>query len=216
MTEKRSKLRIKYISLQPRLTNTKEINIMNVNEIPKELLSRIRQQFDNDPKVGQLRVRQQNLQRSGRYEEALVLAKEIETLYDKVIYEYIEESKRQVEKVDVANMDIPLEDKEKMMQLLLCCFMCADMIRAAVIDMDDILHKYDENLHIEMFNDIKQVMEMSEEKLKFLQRNSGYLKDLVWGQKCDNMYELLQSKAKAIMNKRKNNPNWGKNMEKFY
>jgi hypothetical protein len=189
---------------------------MNVNEIPKELLSRIRQQFDNDPKVGQLRVRQQNLQRSGRYEEALVLAKEIETLYDKVIYEYIEESKRQVEKVDVANMDIPLEDKEKMMQLLLCCFMCADMIRAAVIDMDDILHKYDENLHIEMFNDIKQVMEMSEEKLKFLQRNSGYLKDLVWGQKCDNMYELLQSKAKAIMNKRKNNPNWGKNMEKFY
>ena len=189
---------------------------MNVNEIPKDLLDKIRHQFDNDPKVGQLRVRQQVLQRSGRYKEALALAQDIEMLYNKVVYEYIEESKRQVEKVDVANMDMPLEDKEKMMQLLLCCFMCADMIKAAVIDMDDILHKYDKDLHMEMFNDIKQVMEMSEEKLKFLQYNSGYLKDLIWGEKCDNMYELLQNKAKSIMKKRKSDPNWGKNTERFY
>ena len=188
---------------------------MNVNDIPQEMLDKIRQQFDNDPKIGQLRVHQQLLQRSGRYKEALALARDIEMLYDKVVYEYIEESKRQVEKVDVANMDMPLEDKEKMMQLLLCCFMCTDMIKSAVIDMDDILHKYDENLHMEMFSDIKQVMEMSEEKLKFLQYNSGYLKDLTWGEKCDNMYELLQNKAKSIINKRKNNPNWGKNTEKF-
>jgi hypothetical protein len=81
--------------------------------------------------------------------------------------------------------------------------------------MDDILHRYDNNMYMEMFDDIKQVMSMSKEKLKYLQENSGYLKDLVWGEKCDNMYLLMRNKAKSIMNKRKNDPNWGKNTEKF-
>lgn len=89
------------------------------------------------------------------------------------------------------------------------------MIESAVIDMDDILHKYDKNLHMEMFNDIRQVMNMSKEKLKYLQENSGYMKDLVWGEKCDNMYEMIQNKASAIMRKRKTDPNYGKNTEKF-
>jgi hypothetical protein len=66
-----------------------------------------------------------------------------------------------------------------------------------------------------MFNDIKQVMEMSEQKLQYLQDNSDYLKDLVWSDKCDNMYDMMLSKAGAIMRKRKNDPNWGKNTEKF-
>jgi hypothetical protein len=93
--------------------------------------------------------------------------------------------------------------------------MCADIIKSSVLDMDSILHKYDKNMYMEMFNDIRQVMEMSEQKLSYLQKNSGYLKDLVWGEKCDNMYSLMCNKAKSIMNKRKNDPNWGKNTERF-
>jgi hypothetical protein len=68
---------------------------------------------------------------------------------------------------------------------------------------------------MEMFNDIRQVMEMSEQKLSYLQKNSGYLKDLVWGEKCDNMYDMMLSKAGSIMRKRKNEDEWGKNAEKF-
>lgn len=188
---------------------------MNVNEVPQELLDKIKQQFDADPKIGELRVQQQMLQRSGKFQDALGVARTIEALYNKCVYEYIKEAEKEVENIDVSDMDIPLADKEKMMQLLLSCFMCADMMKSAIIDIDDILHKYDKELHIEMFNDMRQLMEMSEQKLSFLQKNSGYLKDLVWGEKCDDMYELLLNKAGAIMRKRKNDPNWGKNTEKF-
>ena len=187
----------------------------SVNDIPQELMSKLRQSFDADVKVRELRVHQQMLLRSGNYREALEVAQGIDLLFNRVVHEYLEDAKDEVEQVEVASLDMPLEDKEDLMRHLLVCFMCADIIKSSVLDMDSILHKYDKNMYMEMFNDIRQVMEMSEQKLSYLQKNSGYLKDLVWGEKCDNMYLLMCNKAKSIMNKRKNDPNWGKNTERF-
>ena len=202
--------------MQPSSTNTKEIKIMNVNDLPQELLSRIREQFYATPKIRQMEVTRQMYMRNGNLKSALAIAQDIETLYNKCIYEYMEQNKEQVEQVDIAVAEIPTEDKEDIMKHLLACFMCADIIKSSIQDMNSILHKYDKNMYMELFNDIKQVMEMSEQKLQYLQHNSDYLKDLVWGEKCDDMYEMILSKAGAIMRKRKNDPNYGKNTEKFY
>jgi hypothetical protein len=187
----------------------------SVNDIPQELMSKLRQSFDADVKVRELRVRQQMLLRSGNYREALEVAQGIDSLFNRVVFEYLEDAEDAVEQVEVASLDMPLEDKEDLMRHLLVCFMCADIIKSSVLDMDSILHKYDKNMYMEMFNDIRQVMEMSEQKLSYLQKNSGYLKDLVWGEKCDNMYDMMLSKAGSIMRKRKNEDEWGKNAEKF-
>ena len=186
-----------------------------ISELPKELLDKIKAAFDAEPRVRQLRVQQQMLMRTGKYQDALDVAKYIETLYNDCVYNYVEESESQVEKIDVASIKMPLSEKEDLMKHLLVCFMCADIIKSSVQDMDSILHQHDKNMYMEMFNDIKQVMSMSEEKLRYLQHNSDYLKDLVWGEKCDNMYEMMLSKAAAIMRKKKEDPNWGKNTEKF-
>lgn len=186
-----------------------------ISELPKELLDKIKAAFDAEPRVQHLRVQQQMLMRNGKYQDALDVAKYIETLYNECVYNYIEESKSQVEQVDIATINMPTKDKEDLMKHLLVCFMCSDIIKSSIQDMDSILHKYDKNMYMELFNDIKQVMDLSEQKLQYLQDNSGYLKDLVWGEKCDDMYEMIKSKAGAIMRKRKNDPNWGKNTEKF-
>ena len=188
---------------------------MDVKDLPKELLDKLRSTFDADPKVREMRVHQQMLMRGGRYKDALEIAQGIELLFSLVVHEYIEDAKEEVEQVDIASVNMPIEDKENLMKHLLACFMCADIIKSAIQDMDSILHKYDKNMYMEMFNDIRQVMDMSEEKLHYLQENSGYLKDLVWGEKCDDMYEMVLSKAGAIMRKRKNDPNYGKNTEIF-
>lgn len=186
-----------------------------VNNLPDSLLRKIREQFESTPKVRQMRVSQQMFMRTGKYDVALSLAKDLEELFNSCVYEYIKENGEQIKQVDVASLDMPAADKEDLMKHLLACFMCADIIKSAIQDMDSILHRYDKNMYMEMFNDIRQVMDMSEEKLHYLQENSGYLKDLVWGEKCDNMYEMMLSKAGAIMRKMKSDPNWGKNMEKF-
>ena len=186
-----------------------------VSDIPQELMSKIRESFEAEPKIRELRVQQQMLMRTGKYADALALAQQVDLLFNRVVFEYLENARNEVEQVDIAAMEMPIEDKEDLMRHLLVCFMCADIIESSVIDMDDILHRYDKNTYMEMFNDIRQVMSMAKEKLSYLQQNSGYLKDLVWGEKCDNMYEMMLSKAGAIMRKMKDDPNWGKNTEKF-
>ena len=187
----------------------------SVSDIPQELMSKIRQSFESEPKVRELRVQQQMLMRTGKYDAALALAQQVDVLFNRVVFEYLENAENEVEKIDIATMEMPTGDKEDLMRHLLVCFMCADIIESSVIDMDDLLHRYDKNMYMEMFNDIRQVMEMSKEKLKYLQENSGYMKDLVWGEKCDNMYDMMLSKAGAIMRKRKDDPDYGRNVEKF-
>lgn len=187
---------------------------MNVNDLPQGLLSRIREQFYATPKVRQMEVTRQMYMRNGNLTAALAMAQDIESLYNKCVFEYMEENRQKVEQVELASADIPVEDKEELMRRMLVCFMCADMIESSVIKMNDILHKYDKDMCIEMFDDIRSMMKMSEEKLKYLQENSGYMKDLVWADNCDNMYEMMLNKAGAIMRKRKNDENWGKGKRK--
>lgn len=187
---------------------------MNINDLPQGLLSRIREQFYATPKVRQMEVTRQMYIRNGNLTAALAMAQDIESLYNKCVFEYMEENRQKVEQVELASADIPIEDKEELMRRMLVCFMCADMIESSVIKMNDILHKYDKDMCIEMFDDIRSMMKMSEEKLKYLQENSGYMKDLVWADNCDNMYEMMLNKAGAIMRKRKNDENWGKGKRK--
>lgn len=187
----------------------------SVSDIPQELMSKIRQSFESEPKVRELRVQQQMLMRTGKYADALALAQQVDLLFNRVVYEYLENAGNEVEKVDIATMNMSLSDKEDLMRHLLVCFMCADIIKSSIQDMDTILHRYDKTMYMEMFNDIRQVMDMAEQKLSYLQQNSGYLKDLVWGERCDDMYDMILSKAGSIMRKMKDDPNWGKNTEKF-
>lgn len=189
--------------------------MIDIKDVPQALLDKIRKRFDAEPKVQMLRVQQQMLQRTGKFAEALSLAKEIDVLFNKCVYEYLKDAENQVQHIDVANLDMPLKDKEDMMQMLLVCFMCADVIETSVKNMNDILHRYDKDMYMEMFNDIRQVMQMSKEKLKYLRENSGYMKDFVWDDNCDNLYDMAKSKAGAIMRKRKDDKNWGKNKEEF-
>ena len=187
----------------------------NVKDIPQELMSKIRESFESEPKVRELRVQQQMMMRTGKYDAALALAKQIDVLFNRVVFEYLESARNEVEKVDIATIEMPIKDKEELMKRLLVCFMCADIIESSVIDMDDILHRYDKNTYMEMFDDIRQVMSMAKEKLRYMQENSGYMKDLVWGERCDDMYAMMVSKAGSIMRKMKSDPNYGKNGEKF-
>ena len=186
-----------------------------IGDIPQELLSMIRKRFEADPKVRELRVQQQMMSRSGKFRAALSLAQDIEVLYNKCVYEYVAESERQVERVDVSAMDIPLSEKEELMRHLLACFMCADMIESSVMDMDDILHRHDGNLRMEMFDDIRDALRMARAKLRYLSENSRYMRDLVWGDSCDDMYRMVCNKAGAIMRRRKESEDYGSNGDKL-
>ena len=171
--------------------------------MPSDLLQMIRNRFETDSSVVKLRLQQKDLQARGKYMEALKLAKQIEDIFNDVVFRYMSETEKSIERVDVNNMDIPAADKERLSVFRMVMFMACDIIDFAIMDVNDILHKYDKELYFEMFNDIKEISALAKEKLKFLQEHSECMKDLVWADRCDDMYSMMQSKARSIVKKQK-------------
>lgn len=189
--------------------------MMNVNDIPRELYSEIQLRFESDKNVRLLRTAQQEAQRTGDFRKALKIAQDIDNLWTICLDDYLQQAEKEVGTIDTESSDIPRKDKDEMMEKIMVLFMCCDIIESSTIDLNDILHRSHPDVDITTFNDLKQALTMAREKLKYLQETGDYMKDLVWAEKCDNMYDLMQSKAKSIIRKRKESKNWGENMKKL-
>lgn len=188
---------------------------LSIKDIPDDMLRQIRNRFEDDPQIKQMRIRQDVLLRSGNAVQALEWGKKIESLFVKVVDNYIEEAANEVETFSLEEAGIPPEDIEKITEHAVTMFMACDIIESCIIDINDILHKTDKDLHFEQFDDIKQLGEMVKSKLDFLQKNSKYMNNAFWGEKCDDMYSMMQNKAKAIIRKRNEDKNWNNEFDKI-
>ena len=190
---------------------------INIKDIPDSLLSLIKERFDNDARVQNLRIRQNLCLRNGQLQAAMQIAEEIEALYAEVVRIYLEEADKKQESFDTDTMNLPQADKDRMLELLMILFMCCDIIECSVVDVNDVLHRTKKDLKITTFDDINNSMKMAEEKLKYLSKNSEYMNDNAWSDHCNNMYKLMQNKAKSIIRKYKeNNGTWGNNHKKYF
>ena len=189
--------------------------MMNVTEIPSELVNKIRLRFEANKDVRLLRTAQQEAQRRGDYQKALYVGQQIDALWTICLDDYIKQAEEEVCEIDTETMAIPREDKDEMMEKIMVLFMCSDIIESATIDLNDILHRTNPDMDITTFRDLQQTLDMARQKLKYLQEKGDYMQDLVWADKCDNMYQVMSSKARSIIRKRKESKDWGKNGKKF-
>ena len=188
---------------------------MNVNDIPSELIGKLRNNFDALRDVRLLRTAQQDAQRTGDYEKALKIGKDIHLLWTIALDNYMKKAEGEAKVLSTEVSDIPVADKDAMFEKMMVLFMCCDIIESATIDMNDVLHRTNPCKDIVTFDDLRQTLSLAKEKLKYLQKTGDYMKDLVWADSCDNMYEMMCSKARSIMRKRKESKNWGENTKKF-
>ena len=188
---------------------------MDRNDIPKDLLEAIRVRFEDTDEVKMLRTQQGIAKSDGRYADAMKLAMKIDELFSIAVNEYLNQTLYEVRTMDTEASDIPEKDKEEMVEKLLVLFMACDIIESASIDLNDILHRTKPDLDITSFTDIRQTADMAKKKLKYLQDNSDYRNDLIWNERCDDMYDMMQSKAKSIFRKRKESKNWGESQRKL-
>ena len=188
---------------------------LSIKDIPDDMLRQIRNSFEDDPQIKQMRIRQDVLLRSGNAVQSLEWGKKIESLFAKVVNNYIEEAANEAETFSLEEAGIPLEDIERFNEYAVTMFMACDIIQSCIIDINDVLHKTDKDLHFEQFDDIKQIGEMVKSKLDFLQKNSHYMNNVFWGDKCDDMYSMMQNKAKAIIRKRKEDKNWNREFDEL-
>lgn len=188
---------------------------LSVKDIPDDMMRQIRNSFEDDPQIRQMRIRQDVLLRSGNAVQALEWGKKIESLFAKVVDNYIEEAANKAETFSLEEAGIPPEDVGRINEYAVTMFMACDIIQSCIIDISDVLHKTDKDLHFEQFDDIKQIGELVKLKIDFLQKNSHYMNNAFWGDKCDDMYSMMQNKAKAIIRKRNEDKNWNKAFDKM-
>lgn len=185
------------------------------SEFSPELLTKIRERFDADPRIVRLRTEKERSQRSGNFVYALEIGKKIETIYEITLENYARDMRSEAVSMDREIKDIPSEDKDAMTECLLTLFMACDIIESAVLDLNDVLHKSKSDLDITSFDDIKELSKIAKGKLTYLQKNSEYMNDLVWGERCDDMYAMMRNKAKSVIRKRKKSSNWGENVKRL-
>ncbi len=188
---------------------------MNVNDIPQELYNEILNSFESNKDVRMLRTAQQDAQRSGDFKKALSIAQNIDNLWTICLDNYLKKAEHEVSKLSISSNELPVGDREEMMVKLMVLFMCCDIIESATMEANDILCRTKPGTSVTTFSDLQQTLRLAKEKLKYLQHKGDYMEDLIWIDKCDNMYELMNSKARSIIRKRKESNNWGENARKI-
>ncbi|MBR1527086.1 MAG: hypothetical protein IJ640_10595 [Prevotella sp.] len=187
---------------------------MEAKDIPADMMAQIRKKFEEEPKVQGLRTQQFLFQQKKDYNAALAIGKVIEVLFGTVVQAYLDEVNAETEEIDFKDLEIPVADKEKISILNVTLFMAIDIAESCLLDINDVLHKTDKTLNYEIHDDLKELAAVIRDKMKYWGDNSEYLKDNAWGDKCDDMYEMMKNKAKSIIRKRKSDK-WGKNFEKY-
>lgn len=172
---------------------------MKHEEIPKELLEQIELAFNADPMVISLKNKKEKYIKSGLFREAMQIGQELESAFDKVVYQYMKLSQKEIEKVNLKQINMPVADKEKISSLAIAMFMACDIIESATLDANDILKKYGKDLSFEMFSEFRQLTKLAKTKLKFLNKESKIMQDFSWGDECDDLYDMAKEKATKIL-----------------
>lgn len=175
---------------------------INIKDVPQELIDKVRKMVEADPRVRNLRIRQNLLQRKGNFIEALKLGKEIEKMHANVIQAYLLKTEKEYSDIDITLGNVSKGDIDELMEIVTTLFLAADIIDTAIMDFNDILHKTNKDLDMTHFNDIKELADAAKDKLKYFSKHSNMIKDVAFGDKSDNMYTLLRNKARSLIRMR--------------
>ena len=157
--------------------------------------------IESKPDIRKLRGKYEEYMAKRQFVQALEMKKKMDKLYQNAYLDFLKEAQKEAQQIDIRKSDVPIELQEELRVLYVTAFMACDLIESCVLDMNDAIKKFNKQYSIELFDDLKAMAVKAKEKMAFLQKNSGYLDNMIWGDNCDNMYDMAKNKAKAIIRK---------------
>ena len=173
----------------------------NIDEAPRELYVKFMEKFSQNAVVKKLNDQLIEAQRRHNFASILNLKQDLERR-ERLAYDYyMDDIMKEGRNLDVKEAGLPDDVVERMQVLYITAFMACDIIESSVMDMNATLKKQDKTLSLEVFYDIQKLNQTAKEKLEFLQKASTYLHFNDWGVRCDDMYQMMQNKARKIYKK---------------
>lgn len=158
--------------------------------------------FWKHPEAVRLKNRIEQYQRTNKYVQCMQEKQKLDQLRRNAFDNFIREYEVKVRTIDLKDIEMPDAEKATINELYITIYMACDIIESGVLDINDALHRVDKNLEIVQFDELKELAEEVKKKLNYLQRTENYMNMNAWGDKCDNMYQMMRNKAKAILKKK--------------
>ena len=177
---------------------------MTFEELPKEVQDTFRNAFYGRHDINLMLLQKNDILKEGGYLQAMAVQIKINNLYTQAANAFVKKMEKEVQNIEMKDLDLPEEDKHSINTLALKMYMCCDIIDGAVKDINSILHRTDKDLNFEQFDDIIGISNSVKAKLKFFSKNALYLHTETWGRETDVADRLIENKAKKVYNKYKN------------
>ena len=173
---------------------------MTFDELPQEVKDTFKNAFYGRHDINVMLHEKNDLYKKGKFLQSMKVQSKINDLYRKAAEDFCKEMEKEVENIELKDLELPDEDKHAINTLALKMFMCCDIIDGAVKDINEILHRTDKNISYEQFDDILGISNSVKAKLRFFSKNALYLNTDAWGNETDNADRLIQNKAKKVYN----------------
>lgn len=170
-------------------------------ELDAKTVAMMRDRFERLEDVRVYRTRAERLKKEGKFMEALQIEKQLDAMFDKSVVKYFQDAESQVEELTLATMELPEADRETVNSLLVTFHMAVDILDSCFLDINDTLHKTNKALSYETVQDLQEMAQLCREQLRLYSIEGDYTKYADWGDITDNMYEMMQKKAKSIIRK---------------
>lgn len=158
--------------------------------------------FAADPLVRKMEDEFNKYRQRGQYIQAMQMRAKIEDVKARVFDKFVARLDRTAERVNLYDTKMTPAQRETMNTLCVTLFMACDIIDSAVVDMKETIKAVDATMEFILFDDIKQVIEQARAKIQFMNSASDVAQNVIWGDTADNMYEMMQNKARSVIRKR--------------
>lgn len=188
---------------------------MTIEDIDKNEVERVRETFEKDARIRDLRIQAANLQKNHLYIEALKMNKYIDTLFQNVLQTLVDERNEELKKtIPLSDTGLSPEDIHLINVNIIAVYLMVDAIDTAIMSANEILLNKAPEYEIASFSDITELGKKAKQKIEYLQKNTEYMNDFAFADTSDNIYKLVYNKAKSILMKRASS-DWGKNLISF-
>lgn len=158
--------------------------------------------FAADPLVRKMEDKFNKYRQRGQYIQAMQMRAKIEDVKARVFDKFVARLDRTAERVNLYDTKMTPAQRETMNTLCVTLFMACDIIDSAVVDMKETIKAVDAKMEFILFDDIKQVIEQARAKIQLMNSASDVAQNVIWGDTADNMYEMIQNKARSVIRKR--------------
>lgn len=186
---------------EKQLKKKRKMKKLTLNDLPKEEVEKIRIAIREDEQIVAMIKNRNALLSQYKLAEASAITYKIKQIEDKVLQNLIDDYQVESVRMDKLMLEMTNEDRDEINTLSNGIIMLCDMIETFSMDLNEILHKYHPDFHIEMYEKFKDVGKEAKDQMRFMAQNTNELYQVNFADYADDITKMVKNKAKSLVRK---------------